>query len=217
MSEAAPTASPSEALPPVARSKPGPRRGPPVGPARPSPSAAPRSGPRARWTDTLTGLLLCVATGGVLFAASPALLRAAGLGAPSRDDGELRNGGRLTLPQPPVGAPAHPIFSHGDDDEDEGAGRSHMAPPGDRSRSALPRDPRAPAAASTAKRAIPGIVRRPIKLFEQPGAGGIVLGEVETGDLVMIGKEVGDWVLVAHDGADGVVMGWAKKSEIAVK
>lgn len=218
MSEAAPPASPSEALPaPAARPRSGPRRGPPPTAPRPAPSAPPRPAPRSRWTDTLTALLLCVAAGGVIVAAAPSVLRAAGLGAPARDDGELRNGGRLSLPQPPVGVPAHPIFSHGeDDDEDEPPRGPYATLPPEGLRPPPPEgDVRGGKASG--KRATPGVARRPIRLFDKPGPGGTVVGEVRAGDLVMIGKEAGEWMLVAHDGDDGVVMGWTKKSEIAAR
>lgn len=223
MSDAAPTAPPSDALPqrpsagrPRAQPKrsPGLAGGPPV--TRPAPRA------KGRWTDTLTGLLLCVAAGGVIIAAAPALLRAAGLAGPSRDEPELRTGGRLALPQPPVGGPGHPIFSHGEDDEDDDRPGPLFADPRTEGRhsGAMESDPHPtpePRASASGKRAQAGVARRTLELFEHPGQGGIVLGEVHKGDLVMIGKEVGDWVLVAHDGTDGVVMGWTKKSEIAVR
>ena len=198
--------------------------------APPAVRAVPRTPPpprrRSRWTDTLTGLLLTVAVGVVAFSASPALLRAAGVSAP-REESELRDGTRLTLPQPPVGVPGHPIFSHGDDEDDEeGPGPLFGGPrpdprrtgpiqgdPGDAERTE--RDPHGGTARS--RRAVAGIARRPLKLFDKPGAVGTVMGEVRAGDLVMIGKELGDWALVAHDGDDGVVMGWTRKSEIAVR
>jgi len=33
----------------------------------------------------------------------------------------------------------------------------------------------------------------------------------------MLMKEQGEWALVLQNGADGVVMGWARRSEIAVR
>ncbi|MFO0761483.1 MAG: hypothetical protein U0359_33700 [Byssovorax sp.] len=204
-----------------------PRSAPRRDPDPKSPAAAPA--PRRRLTDTLTGVLLFVATAGVLLSAAPSLLRAAGLGTLPRDDAEVRHGGHLALPEPPVGAPDHPIFSHGtDEDDDEGPGPRFVNPHG----GALPLGPapgpgKDPLAApeprdrsgekSDGKRARPAVARRALALFSDPGGGGEILGEVRAGDLVMIGKELGDWVLVAHDGDDGVVMGWTKKSEIAFR
>jgi hypothetical protein len=55
-------------------------------------------------------------------------------------------------------------------------------------------------------------------LVERPGGdGGRTLGEIRPGELLMVVKEVGDFALVVHDGDDGMLMGWAKKSEIAVR
>jgi hypothetical protein len=62
-----------------------------------------------------------------------------------------------------------------------------------------------------------GIARRDLRLFGDPEAGATVLGEVKAGDMLMVVKEAGEWVLAIRSGGDGVLMGWTKRSEIAVR
>ncbi|MEO5729223.1 MAG: hypothetical protein ABI134_23870, partial [Byssovorax sp.] len=74
---------------------------------------APRARRAQRWTDIAAVLLLCASVASVLAAAMPALLRAAGLGAPPEDTARHEED-RLKLPTPPPGAAGNPIFAPDD-------------------------------------------------------------------------------------------------------
>jgi hypothetical protein len=195
--------------------------------ATPSAAAAPRR--PGRWTDTLTGALLCVAVAVVAVSASPALLRAAGV-VDLRPEAGAHAGGRLSLLPPGHERPRRPLFE--DEDEDEDA----LTPPfleskrergilGDRGKpreEAEERGPRVhapegPLEGADGTSARIGVVRHRITLVESPGEDGPTLGEVQPGKLVMVLKEAGDFALVAYSSEDGIVMGWTKKSEIAVR
>jgi hypothetical protein len=88
-------------------------------------------------------------------------------------------------------------------------------------------EPRGPHAGAGEARARFGVVRHRIELLDSPveaqgspadpPSESRVLGHVESGKLVMVIKEIGDFALVAYSGDDGVLMGWTKKSEIAVR
>jgi hypothetical protein len=161
----------------------------------------------ARWLDRLSGLSLTVATSVALGAAGPSLLRAAGVPLPTTDatepDGAVPS---LDLAHQPPEILAHPddLFdpdrdSDGDevelpwaDEPDPGAGRAMLG------------------------RAL-GSARVPLSLRDQPADGGRLVGQVKTGELMMIEREAGDWMLVWYSGDGALLRGWAKKSGIAVR
>jgi hypothetical protein len=62
-----------------------------------------------------------------------------------------------------------------------------------------------------------GLTRGPLVLHEQPTGAAASAGDVEAGERVTILRVVDDWALVYHAGSAGLVVGWAKKSEIAVR
>lgn len=209
-----------------------------------SPGAPTARRPR-RWVDTLTALLVCVAVGIIAFTLAPEVLRASGVGGPGHEVGS-HPGGRITLLPHGGETPSHPLFGPDDDDEDEPRKTEleRLYPegmwPGRRSpeerrrdqeifpKPGAPRDapeqggPRVherggPPAGAGEARARFGVVRRRITLVDDPVGAGRELGHVDSGKLVMVIKEVGDFALVAYSGDDGVLMGWTKKSEIAVR
>jgi len=207
-------------------------------PAAPSEKRAPKRRPR-RAVDTLNLLLVMGALGVVIISASPALLRAAGLTRPHADDPDIPHAGRVALPKPAPLPTEHSIFGPLDDEDDElDPGWTTRTPeerrrdreifPRKRDPSAERRDPLAepdrkgprvhdpsPGAGETTARF--GVVQKTITVLEKPTAGSRSLGELQRGDMVMVLKEAEDYALIAHSGDDGVVMGWAKKSEIAVR
>lgn len=196
--------------------------------AAPSAAAATRRRP-GRWADTVTGALLCVAVAVVAVSASPALLRAAGV-VDLRPEVGAHAGGRLSLLPPGHERPSHPLFGDEDDDEadlplpfleskrergilgDRGKPREDAEESGPRVHA-----PEGPLEGADGTRARIGVVRHRITLVESPGKDGPTLGEVQPGKLVMVLKEAGDFALVAYSSEDGVLMGWTKKSEIAVR
>jgi hypothetical protein len=198
---------------------------PPPSPAT-SPATAPAGPTRRRspWLDRLTALVLLAATGAAVLAAAPALLQVAGLGP---GPGLTAHGGRAATPR--AGAEPssreHPFtFAVPDDDDDPHLTELERLYPDGMWPGQRP-DRHAPAAepGTTIEESRPGpdrrrvgLVRHPITLRSDPGARGVVLGQVQAGEQVMIVKEVGEWVLVVHTGKT-VEMGWAKKSEIAVR
>ncbi len=60
-----------------------------------------------------------------------------------------------------------------------------------------------------------GATRRPLLLRDR--RSGEVLQEVRVGEEVSILREDGDWILVVHKNKDGLVTGWAKKSELLLR
>ena len=58
-----------------------------------------------------------------------------------------------------------------------------------------------------------GLARKTLTLYAEPGGMGSPLGTIEAGEQVVLIKEAGPWALVFQSGK----MGWAKKSEIAVR
>ncbi len=193
--------------------------------AVPSPvREAPRKRHAQRWTDTVAMLLLGVSVAAVLVSASPALLRAAGLVAPTEDTAP-HDEGRLKLPTPPLGAPGNPIIAPGDeDDEDE----PHLTQlerdypegmwPGLRSAEdrALEKELfGAPPGSAAGTKA--GLALGPLKLFEDPLPGAGIVAMVAKGTTVQIVREVGAWVLIKYRGSGDPITGWVQKSEISVR
>lgn len=158
-----------------------------------SPPSAPR---RARWVDAATVVLLLIGVSAVFFAAAEPLLRAAGIGAGHAHEDE---GVTLFAPDP------HDRDLHG-----QGAEGARRHPP-----VAEEDDEAPPTSAKRLQRF--GVVRHRVSILEQPAAGARSLGDVGPGELVGVVREVGDFALVVHSGEDGALMGWAKKSEIAVR
>jgi hypothetical protein len=212
---------------------------------KPAGTLAPPRRPTRRLTDILTGVLLCIALGVALFTATPALLQAAGLAGHS-EEGTSHPARRSTLLHPAGDAPSHPLFGPDDQDDDariaepereypsgpwrerrpsEERRRDRDSSQGRRDRAPEPalEEPRLDDAerlhgGSGEARTQVGVAVRPIMLLEKPGdEGGRTLGEIRPGELLMVLKEAGDFALVAHNGDDGVQVGWAKKSEIAVR
>lgn len=228
MSEA--TETPREA--PVPTEPPADARGG-VGESKPSEDgakapSAPKQRPRFRLMDALTVLLLSLAVAGSLAAAGPALLRVAGVGSPPNLVGSIGAGRLAPAEHPPV---PRTFFAPPDEDEDEPrvTELERMYPDGmwpgrngrDPKPSARGRDPsggdahgKIPALGKTTRL---GLTQKPLTLFDSPGENGDVLGAVKAGELVMIVREVGDWALVVYEGADDVLMGWLKKSGIAIR
>ena len=155
----------------------------------------------ARWLDRLAGLALLTSVGTVAGAATPALLRVAGVGAAPEGYAELP---RPRAPSPKV--TAAPTSTHRfeflyDDDGDKPP--PTMTAPGQSDSSwATPRK---------------GVVRKPLDLRDQAGAGGAIIGELKPGAIVAIVKEQGEWVLVAQTGTDDMAFGWAPRSGVAVR
>ena len=166
---------------------------------------APPARRSSRWLDRLTGLLLLGAISAVAVSVAPAALR------PLRVDAAPRSSAaRMPRVRYP-GVPPTGRFSFDLSDDEPGA-----PPYGSR-----PLDPRGapgddePGAAPEGLRM--GLARKDLKIIGEPGADGVPVGEIKGGDMVMIVKEQGEWVLVLQNGADGVVMGWAPRREIAVR
>jgi hypothetical protein len=206
--------------------------------AAPDAGAAAASARRPRrWTDILTGVLLSVAVGVVAVSASPALLRAAGVMDP-RPEAGAPQGGRFALFPPERERPSRPLFEEEDEDDvsppslerdhpeipwlDRRSSPGRAGERGKQGASAEDDGPRVhelegPHGGAGETRARIGVARRRITLVEHPGEAGPKVGEIQSGKMVMVLKEVGDFALVAYSSEDGVVMGWTKKSEIAVR
>jgi hypothetical protein len=160
----------------------------------PDPSARP-----SRWLDRLTTALLAAGVSVAVAAAVPELLMAAGVelgGSPWAAEP-----GRDT---PPIAMPHRPpeILAH--PDEPEILGGSLFDPD---------RDPDG----DEAPRGQVGLTRVALTLHQEPESSADVVGEIKAGQPVTIPLIVGDWALVYHGGAGGLVRGWAKKSEIAIR
>jgi hypothetical protein len=175
---------------------------------------------RPRWLETTIGLLLIGAVGVVGLAASPALLRAAGLTRTSTTARmEFGHPDRNSIPGVDErSARGGFVFSFEDEEEEENPNPPNGWP-GQRSpeRSERPRVRRDdPGAADTSRprsEVRMGFSRKELKLFDQPAAGAAVTATVKEGEVVMILKEQGGWALVVHSPE----MGWARLSEIAVR
>jgi hypothetical protein len=179
------------------------------------PSAPPRTPHRSRWIDTLSSLTVAAAIGAVLFAAAPSLLRAVSTPASMPSRAAEHEG---DLSPHASGSAAHGFtFAEGDDEPDTDA-PSH----GWSSIPGIPADSRNSAHVSgdddesTHAEAKVGLARRTLKLVAKPAAGAELIGEVKEGGRIMVVREQGEWLLVYAPG-DGVSMGWARKSDIAVR
>ncbi|WP_437510538.1 SH3 domain-containing protein [Sorangium sp. So ce1099] len=179
--------------------------------ARPAAEAAPPGAvpalPHARRLDRLTGLVLFAAAAVALLPTAPLLLRALA-GEPPPMQGAGRFTHLLERRSPAVErSRSHPRFPF---DADPGA---------DDPRSPREEDPALDEEAEEPGGALPlqlGIASRGITLLEEPGDGARV-GAVAAGELVMIVRESGAWALVAKNQGGNMVMGWARRSEIAVR
>lgn len=144
---------------------------------------------RLRWVARLTTALLAASLGVLAGAATPAFLRAAGV--KLRSEEPPASAAPLALPHRPPELLSHEgpegLF---DPDDDE-------APP---SHGQL------------------GLAREKVALHEQPATVAPEVGDVEAGEMVTILRVVGEWALV-YSGGDGgnLVVGWVRKSEIAVR
>jgi hypothetical protein len=153
-------------------------------------------GPGARRIDRLTTALLAASVGITFGAATPSFLVAAGVDLPSVG-AELPGTEaspaeeRLVLPHRPPEIVAHPDGTEYpfDPDGDDDAPEPHGQL---------------------------GLTRRPLVLHEQPAGRATVVGDVKAGEMVTILRVAGDWALVYYNGG-GLVVGWAKKSEIAIR
>ncbi|WP_437678565.1 SH3 domain-containing protein [Sorangium sp. So ce131] len=188
-----------------AGSRPAAPAAPPASAAGAAP-AAQAAAPRARRLDRLTGLLLLAAAAVALFPATPVLLRALGLdGAPAPMQSAAKFS-RLLAPRPP-GQP-RPRFDERDDAEPLPSPRAEDP--------ALDSDEEAEAPGAAGRFQL-GIAERGITLLDEPRADGSRVGAIAAGELVMIMREAGGWALVAQNDGDNVVMGWARRSEIAIR
>lgn len=176
------------------------------------PASAPSPRP-GRALDTLSAMLLAVAAILVFTAAAPALLRPAGLGS-DRSPPASAHGGSPTSPHGVA-----PIL--GDDDLDEaapGTTDEHpfgMAPP--RAEGPLQGDEPGEARPGPGASLRAATVRRRTKLLLRAEDDAAETGEVAAGDSVYVVKEQGAWALVMRSGPDGMAMGWARKSQLAIR
>jgi hypothetical protein len=219
---------------PQSRSGP-PRRGPtdespgPAGPAGPSEAKSPAAEQEppalrpTRWLDRLSVVLLSVALGGVLAAAAPALLRAAGVDVLDGSPSPVRRFGvaRPSATMAPFRTPPAPRPAQEDEEEHIITELERLYPEGmwptkkPRAAGGSREAPRAPAIPLPKGRERIGLTRSPLTLYTKPDATTPPTGVVKADELVLIVKEEGDWVLVIHDG--DLASGWTKKSEIAVR
>jgi hypothetical protein len=146
---------------------------------------------KARWLDRAVTALLALAFAAAMAAVTPALLQAGGIELPvaaQESPGELKNHPGA----PPLFGP--PNLFDPDADQDDPPQEAHGQL---------------------------GLARTALTLHEQPSLTAEVSGAVGAGEMVQILRVAGDWVLVYYGGApshdDGLVVGWAKKSEIAIR
>jgi hypothetical protein len=169
------------------------------------PSPPPALHQKTRWTDRLTTALLTASLGVAVGPAAPALLRAAGVASPAAAPSE--SAAPLALPHRPP-----EILGH------EGAG-ALFDPDDDEAQISEPHGQL-------------GLTRGPLVLHEHPADAARVVGDVQAGELVAIVRISGDWALVYYSGSAGhadphppdphtpagsLVLGWARKSEIAIR
>jgi uncharacterized protein YgiM (DUF1202 family) len=158
------------------------------------------TGRGARWLDRLAGVALLASVAAVAGAATPALLRVAGVGAPPDGYAELP---RARAAAPSATATATHRFEFIFDADDEDKGSPTATPPGQAGSSwATPRM---------------GLVRKKLELRDQASARGGIIGEVPAGAVVTVVKEQGEWVLIAQSGTDDMAFGWAPRSGVAVR
>ncbi|XXX78843.1 SH3 domain-containing protein [Sorangium sp. So ce134] len=175
--------------------------------AEPPPGAAPAPA-RARRLDRLTGLVLFAATAVALLPMAPIALRAvAGDRAPVQSASRFAH--LLEGRSPAAGrAEAHHRFPF---DEDPGADEPRSPHDDGPAFDDDEEDPGAPA------RLQPGIASRGITLLDEPRPTAARVGAIAAGELVMVVRESGAWALVLkHDGGN-MLMGWARRSEIAIR
>jgi hypothetical protein len=174
----------------------------PPAPSDATPPQAPAARPKAiratgaRRIDRLTTALLAASVGITFGAATPSFLVAAGVDLPSV---------RAQLP----GAEPAPI--------DAPLALPHRPPEilGHPEGAEYPFDPDGEEDAPEPHGQV-GLTRRPLVLHEQPAGRATVVGEVQAGEMVTVLRVAGDWALVYYNGGD-LVVGWAKKSEIAIR
>jgi hypothetical protein len=159
---------------------------------------------RPRWMDRLTGALLLVSAAVALVPVLPAALRALGAGV---SPAEEQAAGRSAWLLPPQGSPHAPF------DVDESPERDARALP----RAEAPELDADEEAPQSSPRLRMGVAPRGIRLLDEPRVGSARVGEIAAGELVMIVRESGDWALIARNDDQGVVMGWARRSEIAIR
>jgi hypothetical protein len=144
----------------------------------------------ARRIDRVTTALLAASVGLTVGVATPSFLVAAGVDLPSVR-GELPAGEPLVLPHR-----APEIVGHSEGTE-------------------LPFDPDGDDDTPEPHGQV-GLTRGPLVLHDQPAGRASVVGDVQAGEMVTILRVAGDWALVYYNGG-GLVVGWAKKSEIAIR
>lgn len=196
---------------------------PPADPPAPAPLVGPSGVPGAphvpdaldapapaRWTDRLNVVLLLAAACVLVATATPPVLRAAGVGAQASPVLRAEKLPRPDAPEPrPAREPAFQ-FDFGDDDDRPSP---HGVAPQPRADRGADGDPLADDADTIRM----GLARRDFRLHGDPSQDAPVLGEVQAGSSLMVMKEAGDWVLVVRSSAEGILMGWARRSEIAVR
>lgn len=170
----------------------------------------------ARWLDRASMLLvvasLAVATG----AASPSLLRAAGLAVlppPAVADPPPH------LVRPPVDPPSRPRNSASDENPrffpaDDPPRLTELER--ELLRGAQPGDEPRPDIFAPAPRQQAGIARAPLTVRERADINAKIAGRVPAGAPVKLLLEKGEWALVAYRTAEGVVMGWTARSAVIV-
>lgn len=153
----------------------------------------------ARWLDRLAGAAVVLALGGVLGAATPALVRASGLGAAPEGYAELPR----SHPRQPGASSSKPRIEFLDAPDDDGLPSPTDRPPGQ----------------SAASWAVPrmGRARTTLELRTHAAPTGLVVGEVPAGTAVTVVREEGAWVLIAQSAAGDLSLGWAPKSEVAIR
>jgi hypothetical protein len=154
-------------------------------------SPAPDGPTPPRWLDRITVVLLVLSVGLALGAAAPALLAVAG--APLPVTAPPASGRPIALPHRPPEILSQP----------EGPGALV-----DPDREPDPDD--APGGQV-------GFTRVPLTLRELPALNAEVVGQVRAGELVTIPFISGEWALVQYGASGGMLAGWAKKSEIAIR
>ncbi len=198
----------------------------------------PRTRPR-RLTDTATTALLLIAAGGLLVPLLPMLQRAMDPAPPRAAFGMAHTDHHRPVATPGE-APAHPSWPLEDEDEPSMTELERLYPDGmwpgrkdtppnanddanerenEREREIFGGGSKRAGQDDQGSSARPamGLVRRTIKLVTNPKDPSEVTGNLKAGELVMILKETDGWLLVASSSTEGVVMGWVKKSEIAVR
>ncbi|WP_437735425.1 SH3 domain-containing protein [Sorangium sp. So ce1335] len=191
---------------------PGPRdaRAAPAGARPAAPAGTPPGDAPARRLDRLTGLVLVAAAAVALSPTAPLLLRAVlGERPPMQAAGRFAHLLERRSPDDDgARAPTHPRFPFDADPDDDDPRSPHGALPGFDEEGD---DPDAPARPQI------GVASRGLTLVDEPRADGARVAAVAAGELVMIVREAGGWALVAKHQQGNLVVGWARRSEIAVR